>query len=136
MPISPGGIWPILSDVKTGLILFAHGARDPRWAEPFERLRALASAVGPGIPVAVAYLEFMQPDLLGATDALVAQGCDALRVVPVFLGQGGHVRQDLPRLADAVRARHPGLPVELRDAVGEDPAVLASIAAAALAGLG
>jgi sirohydrochlorin cobaltochelatase len=23
---------------KHGMILFGHGARDPRWAEPFERL--------------------------------------------------------------------------------------------------
>jgi sirohydrochlorin ferrochelatase len=25
-----------------GIILFGHGARDPRWAEPFERLAATA----------------------------------------------------------------------------------------------
>ncbi|OXH83150.1 cobalamin biosynthesis protein CbiX, partial [Burkholderia multivorans] len=23
-----------------GIVLFGHGARDPRWAEPFERLAA------------------------------------------------------------------------------------------------
>jgi sirohydrochlorin cobaltochelatase len=30
------------------LILFAHGARDPAWAAPFERLRALTQAAMPG----------------------------------------------------------------------------------------
>ena len=121
--------------MKTGLILVAHGARDPRWAEPFERLRTLVATRAPGTPVVLAYLEMMQPDLPGAADALVAQGCDALRVVPVFLGQGGHVRDDLPRLADVVRARHPTASVELRQAVGEDAAVLAAIAGVALVGL-
>lgn len=121
--------------MKSGVILFAHGARDPRWAEPFTRLRGLVAAREPGVAVALAYLELMPPDLMGAAEALVGQGCDRLRVVPVFLGQGGHVRQDLPRLADAVRARFPGVAVELVPAVGEDPGVLAAIAATALAGL-
>ena len=29
-----------------GIVLFAHGARDPRWAEPFERLRSQVKASG------------------------------------------------------------------------------------------
>lgn len=97
----------------TGLILFAHGARDPRWAEPFERLKRKVEAARPGLPVALAYLEIMQPDLAAAADALIAAGCRSLRIVPVFLGQGGHVREDLPQLADAVRARHPAMAIEL-----------------------
>jgi sirohydrochlorin cobaltochelatase len=121
--------------VKTGLILFAHGARDPRWSEPFERLRVLVAARRPEVPIALAYLERMTPDLMGAADALVADGCRALRVVPVFLGQGGHIRQDLPRLVEALRSRYPAVPVELEGAVGEDAEVLASIAGVALRGL-
>jgi sirohydrochlorin cobaltochelatase len=126
---------PYNRPMTTGLLLFAHGARDPRWAEPFERLRTMIAAREPRVPVVLAFLELMQPDLLGAADALVKQGCRTLRIVPVFLGQGGHVRQDLPRLADEVRTRFPAVAVELRPAVGEDPAVLASIAQVALAGL-
>ncbi|HAN56086.1 MAG TPA: cobalamin biosynthesis protein CbiX, partial [Betaproteobacteria bacterium] len=37
-----------------GLILFAHGARDPRWAVPFERLQALTQAQRPDWQVALA----------------------------------------------------------------------------------
>ena len=113
----------------TGLILFAHGARDPRWAEPFERLKKKVETARPGLPVALAYLEFMQPDLAAAADALIAAGCRSLRIVPVFLGQGGHVREDLPAIVDAVRARHPHLAIEQLPAVGENDAVLERIAA-------
>ncbi len=121
--------------MKSGVILFAHGARDPRWAEPFGRLAARVADARPGQPVAVAYLEHMVPELVGAAEALVGQGCVALRVVPVFLGQGGHVRRDLPRLVDDLRARFPGVAIELLPAVGEHPDVLAAIAAVAIAGL-
>jgi sirohydrochlorin cobaltochelatase len=33
--------------MSTGLILFAHGARDPRWAAPFEAVAARIRAQRP-----------------------------------------------------------------------------------------
>jgi len=121
--------------MATGLILFAHGARDPRWREPFERLAAKVSARRSDVAVSLAFLELMQPDLAGAVDALAGRGCEAVRVVPVFLGQGGHVREDIPAAVDAMRRRHPSLRIELVRAAGEDDEVLDRIAAVSLAGL-
>jgi sirohydrochlorin cobaltochelatase len=118
-----------------GLVLFAHGARDPRWREPFERLAQKTRAARPELAVTLAFLELMEPGLDSAVDELARQGCTAIRVVPVFLGQGGHVREDLPAAVERVRARHPGIAVELREAVGEDDAVLERIASVAVEGL-
>ncbi|MFO1305659.1 MAG: CbiX/SirB N-terminal domain-containing protein [Burkholderiales bacterium] len=118
-----------------GLVLFAHGARDPRWREPFERLEAKVRALRPDLVVSLAFLEMMEPSLGEAVDALVARGCAAIRVVPVFLGQGGHVREDLPAIVERARRRHPDVALEMRHAIGEDEAVIAQIAAVALAGL-
>jgi sirohydrochlorin cobaltochelatase len=115
-------------DARRGIVLFAHGARDPRWAEPFERLRALVASRMPGVDVRLAFLEMMQPCLDDAADALVAGGCASLSIVPVFLGQGSHVRRDLPQLADALRRRLSTIPIVVAEAVGEDEAVLAAIA--------
>jgi sirohydrochlorin cobaltochelatase len=112
---------------KHGMILFGHGARDPRWAEPFERLatklRAMHSA-----PVSLAFLELMTPDLPTAIERLAGDGCDALTVVPVFFGQGGHVRRDLPELLDRCRVMFPLLTIHCATAVGEDDSVLDAVA--------
>lgn len=118
-----------------GLILFAHGARDARWAEPFRRLQRKVEAARPGMPVTLAFLEFMAPDLPSAADALVVGGCRTLRIVPVFLGQGGHLRQDLPALVTAIRARHPEVAVDVATAVGEDDSVLDRMADVCVAGI-
>ena len=120
---------------RHGLILFAHGARDPRWAIPFEAVAARVRALRPGVPVRLAYLEFIAPDLPGAGAELAAAGCTHIEVVPMFLGAGGHVRKDLPNLLDAVRAAHPGLQVRLHTAVGEIEGVMAAMAEAAVAAL-
>lgn len=121
--------------MSAGLILFAHGARDDRWAEPFERLRDKVATARPAAHVRLAFLEIMQPDLGSAVGELVTLGCGEVHVAPVFLGQGGHVRRDLPELVREVAARHPGIVVTLAQAVGEHERVLDAIAAVCIADL-
>jgi sirohydrochlorin cobaltochelatase len=118
------------------LILFAHGARDPRWAAPFEAVAEQVRAARPGVPVQLAFLEFMSPGLVEAGAALALSGCTAVAVLPLFLGTGGHVRKDLPVLLDSLRSAHPRCRFELLPAVGEVPEVVAAMAACASAVLG
>jgi sirohydrochlorin cobaltochelatase len=119
-----------------GLVLFAHGARDPRWAAPFEAVATRIREAAPGLAVRLAFLEMMAPTLADAVAGLVAEGASAVDVVPLFLGTGGHLRKDLPPLVDAVRAAHPGLALGLHPAIGENEVVLDAIARASLAAAG
>jgi len=45
------------------------------------------------------------------------------------MGQGGHLKQDVPKILDAIRQSHPHLPISLETAIGEVPEVLDAIAA-------
>jgi sirohydrochlorin cobaltochelatase len=126
--------------MKPGILLFAHGARDPNWARPFERTRdALAARTDQGHPVAVclSFLEFMTPDLIEGGAQLVQQGCTQITVVPLFLGAGGHVRKDLPALMAQLKTQHPAIDWQLSQAVGETDTLVQALAqsAAELAGL-
>ena len=112
-----------------GLILFAHGSRDREWARPFEQLAAKLSPQTDAT-VRLAYLELMQPSLSGAIDGLVADGAKLIRIVPIFLGPGGHTKHDLPKLAATARGRHPGIEITLEAPIGEQPSVIEAIAAA------
>ena len=112
----------------TALILFAHGARDPRWAAPFERLQQVTQAQLPGVAVRLAFLELMNPRLPEVAAALVQAGCSKLTVVPVFLGQGGHVLRDLPEIVAQLQLDHPRLEIRVAAAVGESAAVLEAMA--------
>ena len=118
--------------MKRGLLLFAHGARDPRWALPFEDIARRVRAADPAVAVALSYLEFMAPGLVEAGAALAAQGCERVEVLPLFLGAGGHVRKDLPMLLEQLRGAHPGVAWVLRPAIGEDDAVVEAMAQCAL----
>ena len=115
-----------------GLVLFGHGARDARWREPFERLadklRAARTVAGDVQAVSLAFLELMEPDLATAVGRLAADGCDVVTVVPVFFGQGGHIRKDLPELIERCRALHTSVEIKCAVAVGEDELVLDAVA--------
>jgi sirohydrochlorin cobaltochelatase len=115
-----------------GMILFAHGARDPAWARPFEAVAQQVRAQRPALHLQLAYLERMQPDMPTAAAALAQAGCKHVAIVPLFLGSGGHVRLDLPLLVEAARQQHPGTEWTLHGAVGETRVVLQALAQAAL----
>jgi sirohydrochlorin cobaltochelatase len=112
--------------LKEGIVLFAHGSREPDWAKPFEQIARQLSA---SHVVKLAYLERMKPTLDDAIGDLVANGITRMRIVPVFLGVGGHVKEDLPKLADAARARHAGLEIVLEKTIGEREEITQAIAA-------
>jgi sirohydrochlorin cobaltochelatase len=115
-----------------GLLLFAHGARDSRWALPFDAIVERVRAQAPGVPVELGFLEFMTPALADAGHRLAAAGCTHVDVVPLFLGAGGHVRRDIPLLLAELEAAHAGVQWELRPAIGEVDSVVDAMAAAAL----
>jgi sirohydrochlorin cobaltochelatase len=112
--------------MTTGLVLFAHGARDARWREPLDRLLALVEPRHAG-PVCQAFLEHMQPDLPTACAAMARNGAKRIVVVPLFLGTGGHLRNDVPALV-SVAEQQAGVPVSVASAAGEDASVLEALA--------
>ncbi len=119
--------------MKTGLLLFAHGARDPNWALPFQDVARRIRARAPTTTVELSFLEFMTPTLHESGERLAAAGCTRVDVVPLFLGAGGHVRKDLPGLLNALSAAHPGVAWNLCRAIGEVDSVIDAMALAALA---
>jgi len=109
------------------MILFGHGARDARWREPFDRLAALWKAQHPDTLVQLAFLEMMDPSLEKAVATLSSAGASEIVVVPVFFGQGGHLRNDFPVLLNTCQEKFPSVKLSATLAVGEDEGILQAI---------
>ncbi|MDO8932817.1 MAG: CbiX/SirB N-terminal domain-containing protein [Rhodocyclaceae bacterium] len=116
-----------------GIILFGHGARNPEYVQPFQRIRAALLALEPQAEVEIGFLELTQPSFEAAVDALTARGIRQITVVPIFFAPGRHVLKDLPPLAASAMDRHPDLAIEIAPAVGESPLVVDAMARFALA---
>ena len=112
----------------TVVLLVAHGSRNPRAAEEHERLCAAVSEAIAPVPVRPAYLEIASPSIPDAIEAAVAAGATQVRLLPHFLNSGNHVLVDLPAAAEAARARHPQVRIELAEHLGADPALVGLLA--------
>lgn len=123
LPVSRkcSGLYDAWMQAANAIILFGHGSRDPLWRAPMDAVAARIAARG--IPVRCSFLELLPPDLLTAGRELAAEGATRVTVVPIFLGTGKHVREDLPRLVEELR-RTSSMEVDLRPPVGEDSRVL------------
>jgi sirohydrochlorin cobaltochelatase len=128
---------PVMSDARThALILFAHGARDARWAQTLHALRTAVLARRPRSRVELAFLEFQSPTLGDALADAVAAGCTRIDIAPVFWASGGHIVNDPPPLLDAFRRSAPHVRLNVLPVLSELPGMTDFIANAlnALAG--
>ena len=122
--------------MTTAIILFAHGARDPEWANPLRRVQAAISQRAGDVAVELAFLEWMAPTLPDCVAALVAGGVSNILVLPMFIAQGGHLKRDVPEIIDRLRSTHPEVRFSLAGAIGENEVVVQAMAEAALQAAG
>ena len=118
---------------ESALVLFAHGSRDPKWAEPFKAIQALIRAQAPGMPVELAFLELMEPGIQECLIELANKSVKRISIVPIFLAAGRHLREDLPALVAPIQKQYPDLVINVTAPIGDIPEFQAAIARLALA---
>lgn len=118
--------------MKKALILFAHGARDPEWANPMRRVQGVIQQRTPGVPVELAFLEFMTPSLPECATRLIEQGARQLTILPMFIARGGHLKKETPEMLALLRSTFPDVEFILGGAIGEHEIVIQAMAMAAL----
>jgi sirohydrochlorin cobaltochelatase len=113
---------------RSALVLFAHGARDPEWAEPFRAIAVRVAASRKDLAVKLAFLELQTPSLADAITELAGAGHTSIHIAPLFMAQGGHLKKDVPKLLAEISLQQPGLKIELLPAIGDVPGLRDAIA--------
>ncbi|MEV6808968.1 sirohydrochlorin chelatase [Streptomyces sp. NPDC051132] len=93
-PLSAPGRRP----APPALVLVAHGSRDPRALTTVRALTDRVRALRPALSVHLGHIELNEPLL---PDTLAALGGPYAVLVPLLLGRGYHVGQDIPQMAAA-----------------------------------
>ena len=118
---------------ESALVLFAHGSRDPKWAEPFKAIQGQIRTQAPDTPVELAFLELMQPGIQECLIELANKSVKRISIVPIFLAAGRHLREDLPALVAPIQKQYPHLVINVTAPIGDIPEFQAAIAKLALA---
>jgi len=111
--------------VNTGFVIFAHGSSVE---SANESVRAVTNrfASESGYPLVEAgFLEFGQPDLVGAVDRLVQRDVTRVFVIPYFLTLGKHLQQDLPRIIEEISRIYQGIEIRVTEPLDPHPSLSA-----------
>lgn len=101
------------------LVIAAHGTRLPEGVEACHQLVARVRGMLGDAPVSEAYVELAAPPI-GEAVASALQTSESVVVVPLMLGRGGHVREDIPEGIAEGRAASGG-EVLYGEHLGPDP---------------
>lgn len=104
----------------TAAVILGHGSRSPAAVGEVYELARQVEAAGLYSPVEVAFMSMNQPDLGRGIEAAVAKGARRIVVVPLFLTEGVHVREDIPQLVAREAGNHPGVEILCARNIGPD----------------
>jgi sirohydrochlorin cobaltochelatase len=83
------------------------------------RIRDHLRRARPDVRIDVAFLQIMQPSLEDAVADHAACGVTHVLIAPLFFGQGGHLKEDLPVMVSRINAAHPDIVLQVTPAAGE-----------------
>jgi sirohydrochlorin cobaltochelatase len=122
-PLAPA----ITSECPPPLVIAGHGTRDAEGSAAafalVERVRELL----PGVRVEIGFVELTAPSIDEALETVLADGADKAVVVPLMIGTGTHVRQDIPEAIAAGRREHLGATVIYTRHLGAPDGLIAAV---------
>lgn len=111
-----------------GILVLSHGSQDKSMEhtlqEIVKRLRELCNAD----IIEAAYLKFSRPDLKDGLDRLKDKGVTDMVVIPYFLFDGVHVKEDIPRAIESYLQENGGIRITVGKSLGADPRLAAILA--------
>jgi sirohydrochlorin ferrochelatase len=79
-----------------GVLILAHGSRQKETEETLQQIVDMTRASLPSIPLEYAFLQFSDKNLETGLKNLIEEGVTQIKVVPYFLFEGVHIREDIP----------------------------------------
>lgn len=103
-----------------GVLIVGHGSRQKSTGQILEAVVEMARLKLPETLIETAYMEFGERTIPSGLDMLIERGADEIAVVPYFLFDGIHIREDIPKALDEFEAAHPHLRIVMGKPLGAD----------------
>jgi len=113
-----------VTDGTLAVIVVDHGTRRNEANTGFEEFVRASAGRLPYPIVEPAHMELAEPSIATAFDRCVAAGATTVAIAPYFLGPGNHWDRDIPALAGASAAGHPGVRWLVAAPLGPDTRLL------------
>ena len=107
----------------TAIILLGHGSRLPDSGQAMEKVARLLKEKFGHSTVEIGHMSLQQPDFESVLSCCISKGADHVVVIPYFLHEGVHMREDIPHMMQEFAKAHPGVRLVLGKGLGFDPLI-------------
>ncbi len=104
----------------TGILLLAHGSRMGDTEETMHQITQTTRELLQNDMVEEAYLQFRDKNLEAGLMNLIGRGADDIKVIPYFLFEGVHIKEDIPAELAQFKQSHPGVTITMGKTLGAD----------------
>ena len=103
-----------------GVLIVGHGSRRKETERTLETIVEMMQKHIKETPIEIAYMEFSERSIPSGLDALIAQGVQEIAVVPYFLFDGVHIKEDIPQAIEKHKSAHPKIKFKIGKPLGAD----------------
>ena len=101
-----------------GILILAHGSREKSTENTLHEVVAMLKARSPECVIETAYLQFSDVNLEVGLDKLATQGIKNITVIPYFLFDGVHIREDIPAELAEYRKNNSDIKISMGKTLG------------------
>lgn len=112
----------------TGVLIVAHGSRENDTEKTMETIRDYVQQELGFDQIVEAYMEFRSMNISSGLLKLMERGADDIKVVPYFLFEGVHIKEDIPQEIAKFQAEHPEVRIRFGKTLGADQRIASVLA--------
>lgn len=112
--------------MKKGLVIIGHGSRSKDAVDAFFQVVEIVRSKGDFEIVEGAFMELSAPPIPEVVAKVVGTGVKEVILVPYFLYEGIHIKEDIPQLIEEISKKYSGIKLKLARPIGVE-SVLADI---------
>jgi sirohydrochlorin ferrochelatase len=103
-----------------GILILAHGSRERDTEATLNKVVSILKERVQFENIEQAYMEFSEPNINKGLSKLVADGVTDIKVVPYFLFEGVHIKEDIPKEIREFNEANPQVKITIGKTLGAD----------------
>lgn len=104
----------------TGVLLLAHGSREGDTEKTMQTITQYVKEELNNDMIEEAYLQFRDKNLEHGLKSLIARGADTIAIIPYFLFEGVHIKEDIPNEIKGFMKDYPDVTITFGSTLGAD----------------
>ncbi len=106
---------------KQAVIILGHGSKSSQAVDDFNYIVALLKEKMDGQNVFGAHMELASPSLEEVVADIAQSEVSRVAVIPYFLFNGNHIKEDIPEILAQLKLKHPQLEFHFGKPIGREP---------------